>query len=257
MNPDNPYEPSSSLLGDEANQGDLLEPAAIEVVAILQRCWLLFTRNPGTVLGAVLIPLVIGIVIAIPQQAASFAMGMVGERARDAGEAVSVALLFGLAVVQIAVALFGFAVSVYLQLGTVRIFTRLARGLPADLSLLFRELARLPSALVAALLNGLAVMLGFLLLIVPGIVVGLGLHLCLFALVDQDIGPIASLRESWRLTEGHKLTLFVVYVVMGVLALLVTCLTCGIGYLAVIPILSLAQSVVYHSLMNEKGPRPS
>jgi uncharacterized membrane protein len=78
----------------------------------------------------------------------------------------------------------------------------------------------------------------------------------MFALVDQDLGPLESLRESWRLTDGHKLTLFVVYIVMGILALGVTCLTCGIGYFAVLPILSLAQGVIYHALMHHKGPRP-
>jgi uncharacterized membrane protein len=121
--------------------------------------------------------------------------------------------------------------------------------------LLFGEWVRIPSAMVASLLLALAVFAGLLLFVVPGIIVALGFQLFLYTLVDQDLGPIESLRESWRLTDGHKLALFIVNVVMTCLAIAVTCVTCGIGYLAAIPILSLAQSVIYHSLLHLKGPR--
>ena len=55
MDPSNPYEPSSSMLAGEANEGDTLAPVPIEAGAILRRCWELFQRNPGVVIGAVFI----------------------------------------------------------------------------------------------------------------------------------------------------------------------------------------------------------
>jgi hypothetical protein len=253
---DNPFEPSPSLVGSEPNEGDTLQPVEVEWRAILQRCWELFQRNPGIVLGAVLIPLVIGILIALVQQLGGLATGLLQGWAADSNnDGVMLAVGVAAALFQFALAFVSWAINVYLQLGTVRIFTRLARGLPAELTLLFGELVRVPSAMIASLLIVLAVGLGLLLLVVPGIIVALGLQLALYALVDQDLGPIESLRESWRLTDGYKVELLIVGIVMTVLAVAVTCLTCCIGYLAVIPIFSLAQSVIYHSLLHQRGPR--
>jgi uncharacterized membrane protein len=136
-----------------------------------------------------------------------------------------------------------------------RVFSRLARGVPTTLQMLFGELARIPTAFVASVLFSLMLFFGFVLFIVPFFVVWLGFQLWVYAVVDQDLGPITSLQESWRLTDGYKLALLLVNLILMAFGLLVTCGTCFVGYFVVVPILSLSQAVIYHSLLHLQGPR--
>jgi uncharacterized membrane protein len=246
MDGENPFEASGAALADGRNEGGELPPVPLEVRPILERSWELLQRHPGTIIGAILIQIAVSFVTSFAQEGAV----LVVEGSTSEGM-VLFATLFGLGL-----ALVGFAVNTLLQLGTVRIFTRLARGLPATLTLLFGELPRLMSGIVASLFYVIAVMAGLVLLVVPGIVLALGLQLFVYALVDQDLDPMEALRESWRLTYGYKLTLLGVNLVMLLVSVAVIVLTCGLGFLAVVPILSLAQSVIYHSLVHLRGPRP-
>ena len=75
----------------------------------------------------------------------------------------------------------------------------------------------------------------------------------IYAMVDQDLPAIDSLKESWRLTDGYKLTIFLTNFAIGLIGMAIACVTCGFGYLAFIPVLSLAQAVMYHSLTHLQG----
>lgn len=224
------------------NDGDLLEPVAMDPSAILGRCWEIFTGNIGTVLGAILLPLIPNFAF----QGVQTALQMMSDSASDDNSRV------GFAAGAMAVAVVGGLVNLFFQLGSFRIFTRLARGLPADVSMLVGEGHHFLSGLGASILIGIAVLLGFLMLIVPGIVLLLGLQFSLYALIDQDLDPIAAMQESWRLTEGYKVTVFLVNLVIFILAGLFACVTLGIGYLVAIPVLALSQAVMYHSLVHIK-----
>ena len=257
MDPENPFEPSSSLLAAEPNEGDRLEPVAVEAGTILRRCWELLQRDPGVVLGAIFISFVASIAIAVVQQVSLVGIGMMqGLADGNSSQAVEVGLEVLFWLVEFFFIVVSMAINLYFALGTARIFTLLARGLPANLTLLFGEWIRVPSALLATLIMSIGIMVGIVLFIVPGIILALGLQLTFYAMVDQDLGPVEALRESWRLTDGHKLALFIVGIVMAIFAFVVTCITCGFGYLAVLPLLSLSQAVIYHSLFHLKGPRP-
>ena len=94
-------------------------------------------------------------------------------------------------------------------------------------------------------------LIGLLLFIVPGIIFALGMQMVFYAVVIEELGPIDALRRSWELTDGNKLNIFVIVLVSGIGALFAACVTCGIGYLLAIPLLSLIQGVMYHSLASE------
>jgi hypothetical protein len=59
-------------------------------------------------------------------------------------------------------------------------------------------------AIAAAILSGLAVMAGFILLIIPGIIVYLALSLTNPIIVAEDAGGAESLGRSWELTKGYR-----------------------------------------------------
>ena len=55
-----------------------------------------------------------------------------------------------------------------------------------------------------SILMGLAIFGGFLLLIIPGIIIGLGLAFAQPAFWAEGTGPIDSMRRSWRLARGRR-----------------------------------------------------
>ena len=62
---------------------------------------------------------------------------------------------------------------------------------------------RLPAMLLAALLSGLALLVGFILLIIPVFYVGGKLQLWLAAMFVDNASPLEALSTSWRLTRGR------------------------------------------------------
>ncbi len=99
----------------------------------------------------------------------------------------------------------------------------------------------------ATLLSIIAIVLGFLLFIIPGIIVALAFSLAVYALVDTDTGPILALRESWRITKGHRLNLLVFFILLGLLNI-AGILALGVGVLVTAPISALATVHVYRQL---------
>lgn len=81
-------------------------------------------------------------------------------------------------------------------------------------------LTRLPTLFLAALLVGLLVMVGLVLLIIPGIIVGCILAVTIQACVVEQLGPVESLKRSAELTKGYRLTIFflVLIVTLAVVA---------------------------------------
>jgi hypothetical protein len=62
---------------------------------------------------------------------------------------------------------------------------------------------RLPAMLLAAVLWIVAVAVGMIALVIPGLWVSVRLYLWMTAMFVEDAGAVASLQISWRLTKGH------------------------------------------------------
>ena len=96
----------------------------------------------------------------------------------------------------------------------------------------------------AHILTVIAVVLGFLVLVVPGIILAIGLSFVPYLVVDRGLGPIEALKESWRITKGHKWQLLLLFLalvginLLGVLALIV-------GIFVTVPITMLAFAHAY------------
>ncbi len=71
--------------------------------------------------------------------------------------------------------------------------------------------------LAATILMAIIVVLGFFLLIVPGIIAAVMLMFTKFVVIDRGMGPIEALKESARITAGHRLTLFYFMIILIVL----------------------------------------
>jgi hypothetical protein len=66
------------------------------------------------------------------------------------------------------------------------------------------SLPLMPGAIIAGILSGIAIYLGMLLLIVPGLYLIGRLNLSLIAIADREVrNPITALQASWAVTQGN------------------------------------------------------
>lgn len=97
-------------------------------------------------------------------------------------------------------------------------------------NLLFKGFERFAETLVAGILYTLAVSLGCILLIVPGIIVACGFSMTFFIMNDDpNISGVDALKLSWNMMNGHKMEYFCLMLRFFGWFLLAV-LTCGIGF---------------------------
>ncbi len=112
---------------------------------------------------------------------------------------------------------------------------------------LFSEYRRVLHYLLGIILYGLIVAVGLVLFIVPGIIFAVRMQLWPYAMVDKHIGPVASLKASWRMTKGHVINLFL-FNVLVVLVTILGAILLGLGLLVATPVTMLATAWVYRKL---------
>lgn len=101
--------------------------------------------------------------------------------------------------------------------------------------------------LPGSILYGLIAMVGFLLLVIPGIIWLIKFGFFGYLIVDKQLGPIEALKGSSRITKGFKIDIFLLgLVIIGINAL--GALALGVGLLITLPISGLAFAHVYRSL---------
>jgi uncharacterized membrane protein len=99
----------------------------------------------------------------------------------------------------------------------------------------------------AHILTVIVVALGFIAFIVPGIILAVGLGFVPYLVVERGLGPIEAMKESWRITKGHKWQLFLLLLallginLLGALALVV-------GIFVAVPVTMIAFTHAYRTL---------
>jgi uncharacterized membrane protein len=136
--------------------------------------------------------------------------------------------------------------------GICDVALRTARGETTSIGQLFGGGRFFVSFLIAGILFNFVTSIGYLLCFVPGVIAALGLCMYGYCIVDRGMSPVDALKESWRLTTGHKLSLFV----FGLLAIVVAIagvLACVLGlYLVAMPVIVVASAYVYLKLRGEQ-----
>jgi len=135
-------------------------------------------------------------------------------------------------------------VSVFLTLGMTRAGLNLASGRPAEVGQLFGEGGKLLRCFGASILYSLMVILGMVLLIVPGIYLAIRYGQYMSAMVDKDLGVLESLRYSAQLTKNNKWNMVgLFFLAMGVVVagILAFC----VGIFVAMPMVWLMMLVAY------------
>jgi uncharacterized membrane protein len=145
----------------------------------------------------------------------------------------------------------------YIMGGVVEVGLRTARGETTTVGDVFGGGKYFGAYLVGSIVNAVLVTLGFVLCIVPGVIVALGI--CMYGqfIVDRKLSGVDAIKASWELTKGHKVQLFV----LGLLGLLVTIagyIACFVGAIfGSVPLLIVALSYVYLRLQGEQPRLPA
>ena len=150
-----------------------------------------------------------------------------------------------------------FLVGAIVGMGWIRIALLITRGEPVEGTDVFRTGRYLIAYIIASVLFGLMCLVGFLLLVIPGIWVLLTFGFFSWIIVNQDKDAIAALTRSSEITKGHKwdlLGFFLVLFLLNILGLLVLI----VGVIVTAAISLLATAYVYRRLegdpVQELGP---
>jgi len=95
------------------------------------------------------------------------------------------------------------------KFGSNLMFVQAARGTRPEFDTLikgFRE--NYLHIILANLLTFALIGMGFIALIIPGIIVACRLVFTSYIIMDKKLDPIAAVEESWRMTRGHAWTIF-------------------------------------------------
>jgi len=160
------------------------------VGAAIQTGWEKLTSNFWLCVGVVLCSMIIPIVVpTVLLKAAGAAMN-----ADLAGNAFW-SPLAGLA---------GKVMNIVVEMGLLKVALSLNDRGEAEFKQLFSCLPLFLNYLAASILYGLIVLVGVLLLIVPGIIWSIQFQFYNYAIVDEGLGPIAALERSSQITKGAK-----------------------------------------------------
>ncbi|HEY6722959.1 MAG TPA: hypothetical protein VI197_02975 [Polyangiaceae bacterium] len=229
----NPYAPPGQ------DDGGFLPPHAVgalgppqpwQVGEVCRIGWEVIKREPLLIVAQL-------IVFVIPQTLGSLASIPVAFGILEAGSLPVLGLQLTFSLISVFLAWF-------LQVGMVRMLLAAVREQPMPLTLLFSGGDRFLTMFGAMFLTGLAVGVGTLLLVVPGVIAYLGLWLGKFYVVDRQQGAVESLQASWRDTDGNRGDLFVFALAYFGLVLAGVCM-CGLGMLVTLPLAEAALTVIY------------
>ena len=138
-------------------------------------------------------------------------------------------------------------IGLVLGMASTRISLELHDAGQPNLDKLKDLLPLIPSYIGGKILYGLIVLVGLILLIVPGIIVGYMFLYVGYLIIDRGLGPIDALQESRALTDGYKMDLFLFSLAVAFINIAgVLCLF--VGLFVTIPVTLMASVFVYRRL---------
>ena len=195
--------------------------------------WNKFQQNAGPLIGVMLIVLV-GTAIAFGIRFVVF----------NSTSSVFTALVFS-AISQVIY----FLIVGALQIGLYRAALAVTSGRPIVFSELYSS-ENIGPFLMTVFLYGLAVGVGLILCVIPGIVVAFLGFLAPFYVLDQNQSPVDALKSSFSTVQAN-LGAMVPFGILAFLVYIAGAIACGIGILVSAPVALIATAYVYRSLNGE------
>ena len=244
----NPYAPPMTspgeLLAPRENESLVEIPPGsvqLDVMACIKRSWRLTTQHFGVICLTGLAYL--GVSLGCGFVEGMFNAFLMTAEARSGTSGFNVAI--------IPVKIISMLLTIGLAGGLTRVSLNLCSGREASPAQLFGEFGKLLKLVGGSILFYILLILGLVLLIVPGIMVGLRMSYFTTAIVDRDMGPVEALKYSWHLTRNNSLNLIGLWVML-LLITLAGIMALFVGLVFAIPVATLAVTLAYRFLQH--GP---
>jgi hypothetical protein len=125
------------------------------------------------------------------------------------------------------------------------------RGEQISVGDVFLGFKRFGSLVGANLLTGLMIVIGIVLLIVPGLFLSGLLVMVPLLILDRNMGTVEAIQECWDRLRPYAFSLFGLMFVLGLVQVLGFCLCC-VGALFTLPVYFIAMGLTYNNFF----PRP-
>jgi len=140
-----------------------------------------------------------------------------------------------------------------IQPGMMLMAVRKARGEQIQIGDMFAGYRRFFPVLGTLFLQGLAIVIGFVFCIVPGIFLAGAFALAPLIALDQGVDPIEAMTRSYKTVGSDAWLMFCVLLLAGLIAAVGVC-ACGIGYLITLPMYIASVGLSYHYLFPPAAP---
>ena len=138
-------------------------------------------------------------------------------------------------------------ISCIFMLGYVKNIFKALDGEEPQFSAYGQQSRKIITYLIANILFSIAVCIGMVLLIIPGIYLYLRLQFFTAFIVEEDCGIIESLQKSWNMTQGQTLPLFLLLLTMIGTAI-VGCILFFVGFFVAVPLIYMMQCYTFRKL---------
>lgn len=246
-----------------------------DVIELVKRGWEVLVANLGTIGIGVVILFGLNIISQVLNFAITIGVETIGDEMTKL--AASIIGQWGMAV------FFGF-LGLYFQMGLMKMVLQADRGQEVQLETLWSQGGAFIQAVAVSLVLGFAYIVGvsvvgaviggvaygaimglgaetgmmiavglgglLVMVLVPALVVlGLGLSMVFYGIVDERASFLEAIPFSWNLTMGWKVFLFIQAIVMFVLALVGTCVTFCMGGPVIQAVVMVVQGVTYNAIV--------
>lgn len=144
-----------------------------------------------------------------------------------------------------------FVINTILSMGMLLVALRIHDDIDTGFADLLEPVPLFWKYVFTTLLSAVLFGIGFLLFIIPGIILELSFLMALYVVIDKELGPIQALKHSYHLTKGHRLNLFLFVALLTVLNT-AGLLLFGFGLLVTVPVSLLSLVWVYRWLSGDK-----
>jgi uncharacterized membrane protein len=202
--------------------------------------WSKFTQNLGPIALVVLLLIVVGAVLQVIQYLITAGM--------DAAERGS-ALSFGVLSVSLLFSLLTTVIGWVIQAAIVKGALDITHGRKLDIGTMFSGIDY-AQVILAALIVGVATVIGLALCIIPGLVVIFFSAYTNYFIIDQRMSAVDAIKASFGFVNRYLGTL-VGFFLACLVAVIIGALLCLVGLLVAIPVVIIAQAYTFRTLRGE------
>ncbi len=157
-----------------------------------------------------------------------------------------------LGVVSFLLSLVLYVIQIGLSVGLIKIALGVVDGKAVKIDLLWESVTNsnwklLGNYFLASLVVGIVVGVGFLLLVIPGILLMVKLAFAMYYVVDKGQGPMDAVKSSWNATKGMFVKLLIFFIVVGLINILAAFLL-ALPLLLTVPVTMVAMARLYRKL---------